>query len=222
MSACCRPADDSDLFLKTFFGADPLPPVNSTKDPTTEPIPPVNGLSDTSVEGASSSSEAPSLVTALLSVPVDCDTSLWSAFVQSSLWEWRTDDKDDQPLLEHFNTFASQTLVVRDGPSEFGKESADADSAGHFYRHLASRATQKNQRALMHAVLCVSAQHLANWARKVNDVAKAVRCKDQSGHHKHQALHLVRIATASESEEDKEIFAAIMVLLILAAVRSHP
>lgn len=69
----------------------------------------------------------------------------------------------------------------------------------------------------MHAVLCVSAQHLSNWARQVGDSAKAVSFGDQSAQHKSQALHLLRVASTAE-ESDSEVGPAIMVMLTLSAV----
>jgi hypothetical protein len=59
---------------------------------------------------------------AVLSVPLTCDSSLWSSFVDSSLWHTRpvSGTDTDRPLLEHFSTFASTTIVVRHTPSTYG------------------------------------------------------------------------------------------------------
>jgi hypothetical protein len=69
-------------------------------------------------------------------------------------------------------------------------------------------ATQDNQAALMHSVLCTSAVHLANWAAKVNDLDKAVHFSQVAAQHRAQALHLLRIASAKREGFDEEIMAA--------------
>lgn len=55
---------------------------------------------------------------ALLSVPLDCDASLWSSFVDSSLWQSReVSAGEDGPLMEHFMRIASTTVVLHSIPS---------------------------------------------------------------------------------------------------------
>jgi hypothetical protein len=94
-----------------------------------------------------------------------------------------------------------------------------AASASAFFAELADKATQDNQAALMHSVLCTSAVHLANWAAKVNDLDKAVHFSQVAAQHRAQALHLLRIASAKREGFDEEIMAATMVLLTLSGVR---
>lgn len=73
----------------------------------------------------------------------------------------------------------------------------------------------------MHAVLCLSAQHLSNKARTESDKAKLNRYRDISAQHRSQALHLLRVAAADRSNVDAEVLPAIMILLVLAAVSSR-
>ena len=71
----------------------------------------------------------------------------------------------------------------------------------------------------MHAVLCLSAQHLSNKARTENDRARTKRYRDISTEHRAQALHLLRVAAAANAQgEASDILPAIMILLILATV----
>jgi len=70
----------------------------------------------------------------------------------------------------------------------------------------------------MHAVLCTSAVHLANWAVKVNDQDKGVHFAELAAQHRAQALHLLRIASAKEEKYDEEVNAATLVLLLLSGV----
>ena len=90
-------------------------------------------------------------------------------------------------------------------------------SARRFYQDVASRAKVEKGRALMHAVLCVSAQHLSNKARTEDDRPRMKRYRDISTEHRAQALHLLRVAAASESAcVAADISPTIMILLILA------
>lgn len=73
----------------------------------------------------------------------------------------------------------------------------------------------------MHAVLCTSAVHLANWALKVNDQVKGVHFAEQAAQHRAQALHCLRVSSAKNDELDEEMNAATMILLIVSGV-SHP
>jgi hypothetical protein len=91
----------SDAFWETFLG------------PLTQPVIPLPEQSPTV-----STAARPRPSGALLSVPLLCDSSLWSSFVDSSLWNTRSVPGDDGPLLEHFSTFASTTIVVRNDQSE--------------------------------------------------------------------------------------------------------
>ena len=70
----------------------------------------------------------------------------------------------------------------------------------------------------MHAVLCTSAVHLANWAVKVNDQDKGVHFAELAAQHRAQALHLLRIASAKQEKYDEEVNAATLVLLLLSGV----
>jgi hypothetical protein len=71
----------------------------------------------------------------------------------------------------------------------------------------------------MHAVLCLSAQHLSNKARVELKQDDMKRYKEISAHNRAQALHLLRVAAAKDqSEVGMDILPAIMILLILAAV----
>ena len=72
----------------------------------------------------------------------------------------------------------------------------------------------------MHAVLCTSAVHLANWALKVNDQVKGVHFAEQAAQHRAQALHCLRVSSAKNDELDEEMNAATMILLIVSGVRS--
>ncbi|WVW85894.1 hypothetical protein I302_107932 [Kwoniella bestiolae CBS 10118] len=154
----------------------------------------------------------------LLSVPVDCDPTLWASFVDSTLWNSRPpDDEGEQPLLRHFTQFASVSVVVRHGQN----------SASKFYQDLAMRATQDNQKALMHAVLAVSAQHLSNLARKVADQDSAARYATESSKQRSLALHLLRVAAAGAKSQENaltvagdtlEMGFAVLVMLTLAAL----
>ena len=91
----------SDAFWETFLG------------PLTQPVIPLPAQSP-SVHTSTGSRPSG----ALLSVPLLCDSSLWSSFVDSSLWDTRSVPGNDGPLLEHFSTFASTTIVVRNDQSE--------------------------------------------------------------------------------------------------------
>lgn len=93
-----------------------------------------------------------------------------------------------------------------------------AASASAFFAQLADKATEDNQTALMHAVLCTSAVHLANWAAKVDDHSKGVHFAELAAQHRAQALHLLRIASTKQEEYDEEVNAATMVLLLLSGV----
>lgn len=70
----------------------------------------------------------------------------------------------------------------------------------------------------MHAVLCTSAVHLANWALKVNDQVKGVHFAEQAAQHRAQALHCLRVSSAKNDELDEEMNAATMILLIVSGV----
>lgn len=95
------------------------------------------------------------------------------------------------------------------------------DSASQFYQDLATRATQENQQALMHAVLAVSAQHLSNLARKNGETEKAMFYNEEGSKQRGLALHTLRIALARDKEpanDDLELRPAVMLLLVLASV----
>ena len=70
----------------------------------------------------------------------------------------------------------------------------------------------------MHAVLCTSATHLANFATKVNDEAKALHFAAVAAQNRAQALHLLRIASPNQEGFDEEVNAATMVILTLSGV----
>jgi hypothetical protein len=70
----------------------------------------------------------------------------------------------------------------------------------------------------MHAVLCTSAVHLANWALKVNDQTKGVHFAELAAQHRAQALHCLRVSSAKNDELDEEVNAATMILLIVSGV----
>jgi hypothetical protein len=71
----------------------------------------------------------------------------------------------------------------------------------------------------MHAVLCLSSQHLSNKARVNNNHVDTKRYREISAQNRSQALHLLRVAAANEQPDvGVEILPAIMILLILAAV----
>ena len=73
----------------------------------------------------------------------------------------------------------------------------------------------------MHAVLCLSAQHLSNKSRVANNQVDMKRYRDISAQNRAQALHLLRVAAANDqSDVGTEILPAIMILLILTAVCS--
>lgn len=73
----------------------------------------------------------------------------------------------------------------------------------------------------MHAVLCLSSQHLSNKARVQNNHVDTKRYREISAQNRSQALHLLRVAAANDQPDvGVEILPAIMILLILAAVRS--
>lgn len=93
-----------------------------------------------------------------------------------------------------------------------------AASASAFFAQLADKATEDNQTALMHSVLCVSAIHLSNWAGKVGDTEKALHYAELAADHRSQAIHLLRIASAKQDGFDEELNAATMVLLTLSGV----
>ncbi|WWD02341.1 hypothetical protein V865_000380 [Kwoniella europaea PYCC6329] len=167
---------------------------------------------------AQPASGSSSTLEGLLSVPVDCDPALWASFVDSTLWNSRRPDHEgEQPLLQHFTEFASVSVVVRHGQN----------SASKFYQDLAMRATQDNQKALLHAVLAVSAQHLSNFARKVAEQDAATRYATESSKQRSLALHLLRVAAASAKSQENESTAAgedletgfaVLLMLTLAAI----
>ncbi|OWZ44051.1 hypothetical protein C361_03389 [Cryptococcus neoformans Tu259-1] len=178
-------------------------------------LPLQNSKSNTSSLGYPSghSAEHTDWTAALLSVPIDCGPDLWASFVDSSQWQSRllAVGQNEGPLLEHFTRFASVTVVVRDGQN----------SASQFYQDLATRATQENQQALMHAVLAVSAQHLSNLARKNGETEKAMFYNEEGSKQRGLALHTLRIALARDKEpanDDLELRPAVMLLLVLASI----
>ncbi|WWC63881.1 uncharacterized protein I303_106486 [Kwoniella dejecticola CBS 10117] len=196
-------------FLQAFTDVASVLPIPDLSFPNIDTIPGGNPANPANVPA-----ELPSTwSTALLSVPLDCDPALWASFVDSSLWESRpsSTSTNDRPLLEHFTRFASTTVVVVDSQ----------DSASKFYQELATRATQENQQALMHAILAVSAQHLSNLARKSEDEPKALLYGDESSKQRGLALHTLRIALAGQREtgnDDLELRPSVMLLLVLAAI----
>lgn len=103
-------ADGSDALLRAFFGTESFMPIPYVYPLTTGPM---------ALEGPSESAQedtAPSA--ALLSVPLDCDSALWSAFVESSLWNSRpVSVGEDGHLMEYFMRIAATTVVVRNAPS---------------------------------------------------------------------------------------------------------
>lgn len=71
----------------------------------------------------------------------------------------------------------------------------------------------------MHAVLCVSAQHVSNQTRK-DHRQNSQRHAQVALQHREQALNLLRLANIGEDVDvEAEVTAAILILLILAAVR---
>ncbi|WVF69417.1 hypothetical protein IAT40_004194 [Kwoniella sp. CBS 6097] len=198
-----------DSFLRAFTDID-----NVLRLPADLTAAPRQELPNTHAQ----SSSGPAWSEGLLSVPVDCDPNLWASFVDSSLWNTRRPDNEgEQPLLQHFTQFASVSVVVRQGQN----------SASKFYQDLAMRATQDNQKALMHAVLAVSAQHLSNLARKVADQDAAPRYATESSKQRSLALHLMRVAAASNKSQEiepsvaggnQEMDFAALVMLTLAAL----
>jgi hypothetical protein len=81
-------------------------------------------------------------------------------------------------------------------------------------------ATEKGYSALKHSVMCVSAQHLANWARKTKDMQKVVAYSDLAVQHRSKALNLLRVASVDQSTKDEAIAPAVLLMLVLSAVSS--
>ncbi|OCF40037.1 hypothetical protein I317_06175 [Kwoniella heveanensis CBS 569] len=200
-----------DSFLRAFTEIDNVMQLPADLSAAPRQDPPATNAQTPSTSG-------PAWSEGLLSVPVDCDPTLWASFVDSSLWNSRRPDSEgEQPLLRHFTQFASVSVVVRHGQN----------SASKFYQDLAMRATQDNQKALMHAVLAVSAQHLSNLARKVADQDAAARYAAESSKQRSLALHLMRVAAASAKSQETEpstvgdnleMGFAVLVMLTLAAL----
>ena len=158
-----------------------------------------------------------------LAVPIDCDPALWAFFVDTSRWEEQEPNDDERSLLEYYMNSTAFGVVIQDGSGEFhgslpGSRVA-LTAARRFFQECASRAKVEKGRALMHAVLCLSAQHLSNKARTEDDRSRIKRYRDISTEHRAQALHLLRVAAAAKSHgEAADILPAIMILLILATV----
>lgn len=70
----------------------------------------------------------------------------------------------------------------------------------------------------MHSVLCVSAQHLTNWARKAGDMDQFVTFNDLASRHRSKSLSLLRIGAAGSNVEEDAVAPAALVMLLLAAV----
>lgn len=97
--------------------------------------------------------------------------------------------------------------------------SADPDCASHFYKGVASAATEDDQAAMMHAVLAVSAQHLSNFARAFNNVDKAISFNEQAAHHRSEALYLLRVSgSGAEESTNVALLPSVTLLLTLSAV----
>lgn len=160
-------AHRSDEFLRSFLVADTFMPI-----PSVIPIPADQPTGQATDAAAFSNMEDTLPSAALLSVPLDCDSALWSSFVDSSLWTPRpVNSGSNGHLMEYFTQIAATTVVVRNAPSKWiipsTTQHSRSDSASRFYNDLATSASADEQSALSHAVLCVSAQHLANWSRMV-------------------------------------------------------
>ncbi|WVF72557.1 hypothetical protein IAT40_007374 [Kwoniella sp. CBS 6097] len=185
----------SELFLQSLFGADSLQPILPAR------------LTATSTDvGPHLDPSQPHC--ALLSLPLDTSSALWTSFALANGEDWMTreiNDGEDGPLVEYFINVASTTVVVRD---------VATSSAGRFFADLAQIASASVQSALMHAVLCVSAQHLANWSQKAGDVTKALTFGDRACRHKLEAISMLR----RSNKDTDSLNPAVMVMLTLAAL----
>nr|XP_018264253.1 uncharacterized protein I303_02418 [Kwoniella dejecticola CBS 10117]OBR86411.1 hypothetical protein I303_02418 [Kwoniella dejecticola CBS 10117] len=180
----------TDPFIKALFGTDFILPIDLHSPNNT-------------LEQTHSNEYQPQ--GALISLPLDQSSSIWTSFAEGDNWMTREPDEgEDEPLLEYFMKIASTTVVVRGSPTPTGK----------FFTDLAEMASTNSHSALMHAVLCVSAQHLANWSQKAGDVAKAVTFGDSACRHKLEAISLLR----RSNDETDGLSPAVMVMLNLSAL----
>lgn len=90
------------------------------------------------------------------------------------------------------------------------------DSASKFYQEIASRATQENQKALMHAVLSIASQHLVGLQRKSGDLPRAAKYAAESVRHRQLALRTLRQVPVVEEEIETHL--AVLLMLVLSAI----